>query len=73
MPSVDSAIIIVDKISKEKLSGMSDAKFFEIVRAGFAAKRKLLSSNLGAQFGKEPLDEPEFHYGALPSPESAVS
>jgi 16S rRNA (adenine1518-N6/adenine1519-N6)-dimethyltransferase len=55
MPKVDSAIILIDKIGKEFFRERSDAAgnqtldekdFFEIVRAGFAHKRKVLRGNL---------------------------
>lgn len=47
-PKVDSAIIAVRDISKEKFV-TTEQKFFEILRAGFAHKRKLLIKNLGAE------------------------
>jgi 16S rRNA (adenine1518-N6/adenine1519-N6)-dimethyltransferase len=49
IPKVDSAILAIENISRHKLSSRScldDKKFFEIVRAGFAHKRKLLHRNL---------------------------
>lgn len=52
-PSVDSAIIVIDGISRDFFSGFSEEKFFELVHAGFARKRKLLLNNLAAKFDKE--------------------
>ena len=52
-PSVDSAILVVRNISKEFFSDFSEAHFFEVVRAGFASKRKFLSGNLAKKFGSE--------------------
>ena len=52
-PSVDSAIILIDNISKEKISPIGEEHFFRVVRAGFASKRKKLLSNLSVSFGKE--------------------
>jgi 16S rRNA (adenine1518-N6/adenine1519-N6)-dimethyltransferase len=52
-PSVDSAILLVDDISKRFFSDVSEKEFFTVVRAGFASKRKFLANNLGGQFGKE--------------------
>ncbi len=48
MPNVDSAIIFVDKLSKKLFqeSGVSEKRFFEVVKAGFAHKRKQLKNNL---------------------------
>ncbi len=45
-PSVDSAILLVRSISRDFFSDFSEKDFFTVVRAGFAAKRKLLASNL---------------------------
>lgn len=47
-PKVDSAIIKISGISRENFikGGVNEEKFFEIVRAGFAHKRKKLQSNL---------------------------
>ncbi len=45
-PKVDSAIIEISSISKDKLNGIDEAKFFEIVKTGFAHKRKMLGGNL---------------------------
>jgi 16S rRNA (adenine1518-N6/adenine1519-N6)-dimethyltransferase len=52
-PSVDSAILVVKNISKEFFSDFSEEFFFEVVRAGFASKRKFLSSNLAKEYGRE--------------------
>ena len=47
MPKVDSAIILIDNISKEFFKGDQKEKhFFDIVHAGFAHKRKILRGNL---------------------------
>jgi len=45
-PKVDSAIISVRNINKENFKNISESKFFEILKAGFAHKRKLLIRNL---------------------------
>ena len=45
-PKVDSAIIVINNISRKKFAGVSEKKFFEVVRAGFAHKRKVLIKNL---------------------------
>lgn len=45
-PKVDSAILLISDISRERLAGVNPEKFFEVLRAGFAHKRKILSSNL---------------------------
>ncbi len=47
-PKVDSMIISIKNISRKifENSGISEEKFWEIVKAGFAHKRKKLASNL---------------------------
>ncbi len=52
-PSVDSAIIKIDNISKKFFENLEEKKVFEIVRVGFAFKRKKLKSNLIKKFGEE--------------------
>ena len=52
-PSVDSAILTIENISRDFFSEMSEEHFFDVVRAGFASKRKFLVNNLGVRFGKE--------------------
>ena len=45
-PKVDSAILLIDDISKNFFEGIGEESFFEIIKAGFAHKRKVLISNL---------------------------
>jgi 16S rRNA (adenine1518-N6/adenine1519-N6)-dimethyltransferase len=53
-PSVDSAILLVEDISRKNFATHEDERaFFDVVRAGFAAKRKLLSGNLAKVYGKD--------------------
>jgi 16S rRNA (adenine1518-N6/adenine1519-N6)-dimethyltransferase len=52
-PSVDSAILLIDGISKNFFADCDEKSFFEVVRAGFSSKRKFLVSNLGVRFGKD--------------------
>lgn len=51
-PSVDSAILLVDAISRDFFADVDEPHFFRIVKAGFASKRKKLLNNLGS-FGAE--------------------
>jgi 16S rRNA (adenine1518-N6/adenine1519-N6)-dimethyltransferase len=48
VPNVDSAILLVDNISKKffKDEQFDEREFFEVVRTGFAHKRKVLKGNL---------------------------
>jgi 16S rRNA (adenine1518-N6/adenine1519-N6)-dimethyltransferase len=67
MPKVDSAILLVDNISKvffheksnDLVAGkeMSEKDFFEVIKAGFAHKRKMLIANLKEKFGKNDLQK----------------
>ncbi len=52
-PSVDSAILLVDAVSRPFSSATDEESFFKVVRAGFASKRKFLLNNLASVFGKE--------------------
>jgi 16S rRNA (adenine1518-N6/adenine1519-N6)-dimethyltransferase len=47
-PKVDSAVILISEISRKTFqeSGINEEKFWEIVKAGFSHKRKMLSGNL---------------------------
>jgi 16S rRNA (adenine1518-N6/adenine1519-N6)-dimethyltransferase len=45
-PKVDSAILLIDNISRDFFSGIDEKRFFEIVKAGFAHKRKILARNI---------------------------
>lgn len=46
-PKVDSAIITISEISKKNFKTQNDEnRFFEIIKAGFAHKRKILRRNL---------------------------
>lgn len=50
-PKVDSAILAITHISRERLGSVSEENFFKVVKAGFAQKRKTLAGNLKKVFG----------------------
>lgn len=52
-PRVDSAVLVIEHISRAFFDTISETVFFDVVHAGFAAKRKLLSNNLAVKWGKE--------------------
>lgn len=56
-PNVDSAILLIENISKDNFKNISEERFFEIVKEGFAHKRKTISNNLKAYISKEKLAE----------------
>ena len=45
-PKVDSAIVLIDQINKNKFRDQSEEKFFVRLKRGFAGKRKMLKNNL---------------------------
>lgn len=49
-PRVDSAILLVEDISRGFFDTISEDDFFKVVKAGFASKRKMLSGNLKGMF-----------------------
>lgn len=51
-PSVDSAIICIDNISRDFFEGFDEQKFFAVLRAGFASKRKKLAGNVAKVYGQ---------------------
>lgn len=58
-PKVDSAIIHVASISRNRLDELSDEDFFRVLKAGFRARRKKLFGNLrdGLLLPKETLEK----------------
>lgn len=56
-PTVDSAIISIEGISKEFFSNFQEKAFFTLLQAGFQSKRKKLSSNLAKICPKERVIE----------------
>ena len=56
-PKVDSAILLIDDISRNFFSNISEERFFEVLHAGFAHKRKQLFGNLKAVFDENFLKE----------------
>lgn len=55
-PSVDSAVLAIDGISRERLAGVSDNAFFRVVRRGFTHPRKYVRGNLADLVSAEALD-----------------
>ena len=55
-PKVDSAVITMKDVSRARLEGLSDDTFFEVVRAGFASRRKQLYGCLRETYTAEVLD-----------------
>ncbi len=55
-PKVDSAIILVEGISRDFFAGFSEEEFFRIVKAAFASKRKKMLGNLTILFPRAELE-----------------
>ncbi|MBC7837013.1 ribosomal RNA small subunit methyltransferase A [Acetobacteraceae bacterium] len=56
-PQVDSAILAIGNISRERFTNLvHENRFFELVRTGFAQKRKLLGRNLEPILGPNYAD-----------------
>jgi 16S rRNA (adenine1518-N6/adenine1519-N6)-dimethyltransferase len=51
-PSVDSAILLIDSVSRNFFADLDEQIFFRVVRAGFSSKRKLLANNLSTLYAK---------------------
>ncbi|MBI2610654.1 ribosomal RNA small subunit methyltransferase A [Candidatus Kaiserbacteria bacterium] len=62
-PSVDSAILLIDNVSRDFFSDVDEDAFFKVVRMGFASKRKLLSGNLARVVSKSVTLEALAHCG----------
>ncbi|MFH0846343.1 MAG: rRNA adenine dimethyltransferase family protein [Patescibacteria group bacterium] len=45
-PKIDSAIILIDAISKDFFKDLDEKKFFKIIKMAFSSKRKVLVNNL---------------------------
>jgi len=56
-PKVDSAIVKVSNISRDKLNNLSPELFFELLHHGFGSKRKQLLGNLSKYHSRESLLE----------------
>ncbi len=58
MPNVDSAVILIENISKKFFdeSKINEKNFFEILKAGFAHKRKVVIRNLEDKIDKNKLE-----------------
>lgn len=49
-PRVDSAILLIEDISRDFFDSISEEYFFKVIKAGFASKRKMLAGNLKGVF-----------------------
>ncbi|MEQ1561418.1 MAG: 16S rRNA (adenine(1518)-N(6)/adenine(1519)-N(6))-dimethyltransferase RsmA [Nitrospira sp.] len=56
-PNVDSAVLNIENINRERLSGVEDKLFFSVIHAGFAHKRKQLLPNLSSIYSKKEILE----------------
>lgn len=54
-PSVDSAILAIDDISRDRFKNLGEQWFFDVLHAGFSSRRKQLIGNLTALLPKEDM------------------
>ncbi len=54
-PKVDSAIVLVQNISRDNFTSLDKAFFFELLHLGFGSKRKQLLGNLTKKFDRNTL------------------
>ena len=54
-PKVDSAILVIKNISKDFFKTIEEEEFFKLLKAGFASRRKKLTTNLKKHFPKTDL------------------
>ena len=54
-PKIDSAIVAINNISRDKFNDFSSELFFKVIHLGFAQKRKQLLGNLSSEFDREEL------------------
>jgi 16S rRNA (adenine1518-N6/adenine1519-N6)-dimethyltransferase len=52
-PKVDSAVLLIENISRDSFTACDENLFFALVRAGFGQKRKTLLGNLTRAYGEE--------------------
>lgn len=45
-PKVDSAVVVIDNISMERVNGFTQEQYFDLVHAGLGSRRKQLLSNI---------------------------
>jgi 16S rRNA (adenine1518-N6/adenine1519-N6)-dimethyltransferase len=55
-PKIDSAIVAVRDISRERLLGVPASDFFSLLHLGFGQKRKQLIGNLSPQFPRDIIE-----------------
>ncbi|MEY2665387.1 MAG: dimethyladenosine transferase, rRNA (adenine1518-N6/adenine1519-N6)-dimethyltransferase [Candidatus Parcubacteria bacterium] len=56
-PKVDSAVIAIRNISKQRLNGIKEKRFFTLLHLGFGQKRKQLVANLSSVAPREVILE----------------
>ncbi len=60
-PRVDSAVVLVSNISKQRFKEISEKDFFELLHLGFGQKRKQLQGNLSSYYPKEVVKQAFLH------------
>lgn len=55
-PKVDSAILLIDSISREFFKDLDEKNFFNVLKAAFGQKRKTLGRTLKDKFGEKAIN-----------------
>jgi 16S rRNA (adenine1518-N6/adenine1519-N6)-dimethyltransferase len=55
-PKVDSAVVTMKDVSRDRLLGLTEEAFFSVVRTGFASRRKQLYGCLRETYSADVLD-----------------
>ncbi|MBP6924589.1 MAG: ribosomal RNA small subunit methyltransferase A [Candidatus Pacebacteria bacterium] len=66
-PKVDSAIVAITDISKERLHGLEQEAFFELLHLGFGKKRKQLLGNLSVNYDRTVVESALFSLKLSPT------
>lgn len=56
-PNVDSAILAIEDIDAARITAVGEKRFFEVVKKGFASKRKMVGGNLKGVVSPERMKE----------------
>ena len=66
-PKVDSAVVLIDNISKKIFkNGKEEQEFFSLIKLGFSHKRKTLANNLSEVYEKQQITEAFGHCNISP-------
>lgn len=56
-PKVDSAVLVIDSVSKKRFDGVPEKAFFELLHTGFGSRRKQLKGLLKSAYGEQRVSD----------------